>query len=73
MAPAQQSMSRQISRHTHRTPAARRTILDRVDLRNFDGHADLSIDVRKITVLIGPTASGMSAVLRGLALLKSVL
>lgn len=73
MAPAQQSMSRQISRHTHRTQAARRTILDRVDLRNFDGHADLSIDVRKITVLIGPTASGMSAVLRGLALLKSVL
>ena len=72
--PAQQSMSRQISRHPRSgMPAARRTVLDRVALRNFEGHVDLSLDVRKITVLIGPTASDMSAVLRALALLKSVL
>ena len=42
-------------------------------LRNFEGHADLSLDMGKITVLIGPTASDTSAVLRALALLKSVL
>ena len=42
-------------------------------MRNFEGHADLSLDMGKITVLIGPTASDTSTVLRALALLKSVL
>ena len=48
-------------------------MLDRVALHNFEGHADLSLDMGKITVLIGPTGSGKSSVLRALALLKCIL
>ena len=49
------------------------TTLTRVALRNFKGHADLKLDLGKITVLIGPTSSGKSTVLQALNLLRSAL
>ena len=49
------------------------TALTRVSLRNFKGHADLKLDLGKITVLIGPTSSGKSTVLQALNLLRSAL
>lgn len=50
-----------------------RTELGQVALRNFKGHADLKLDMGKITVLIGPTNSGKSTVLQALNLLKSAI
>ena len=74
MALVQHAMSQQTSQHARNsTPVARRTVLDRLALHNFEGHADLSLDMGKITVLIGPAGSGKSAVLRALGLLKSIL
>lgn len=55
------------------TPQARGTALTRVALRNFKGHANLRLDLEKITVLIGPTGSGKSTVFHALNLLKSAL
>lgn len=49
------------------------TRLTRVALRNFKGHEDLSLDMGRITVLIGPTRSGKSTVLQALNLLRSAL
>ena len=49
------------------------TMLTRVALRNFKGHADLQLDLGRITVLIGPTSSGKSTVLQALNLLNSAL
>ena len=51
----------------------RGTTLTRVALHNFKGHADLRLDLGKITVLIGPTNSGKSTVLQALNLLRSAL
>ena len=50
-----------------------RTELGQVCLRNFKGHADLKLDMSKITVLIGPTNSGKSTVFQALSLLRSAL
>lgn len=52
---------------------AKSTVLSRVALRNFKGHADLDLDMGRITVLIGPTGSGKSTVLQALNLLQSSL
>ena len=49
------------------------TEINRVALRNFKGHADLTLDMGRITVLIGPTGSGKSTVLQALNLLRSAL
>lgn len=54
-------------------PQTRSTMLTRVTLRNFKGHADLQLDLGRITVLIGPTSSGKSTVLQALNLLASIL
>ena len=74
MAPA----SAQAMAGVRNTPAGRgtpahSTMLTRVALRNFKGHADLRLDLGKITVLIGPTGSGKSTVLQALNLLRSAL
>ena len=68
-------------RRTTNTPTMRlsrylqtqRTELGQVCLRNFKGHADLKLDMGKITVLIGPTNSGKSTVLQALNLLRSAI
>ena len=52
---------------------AKSTTLSRVALRSFKGHADLELDMGRITVLIGPTSSGKSTVLQALNLLQSAL
>ena len=49
------------------------TTISRISLRNFKGHADLTLDMGKITVLIGPTGSGKSTVLQALNLFHSAL
>ena len=49
------------------------TTISRIFLRNFKGHADLALDMGRITVLIGPTGSGKSTVLQALNLLNSAL
>ena len=54
-------------------PQTRSTMLTRIALRNFKGHADLQLDLGRITVLIGPTSSGKSTVLQALNLLASIL
>ena len=54
-------------------PQTLSTMLTRVALRNFKGHADLQLDLGRITVLIGPTSSGKSTVLQALNLLASIL
>lgn len=48
-------------------------MLTSIALRNFKGHADLRLDLGRITVLIGPTSSGKSTVFRALNLLGSIL
>lgn len=74
MARTWKAASRQAPRHAQgKTPATLCTALDRVALHNFGGHADLSLDMGKITVLTGPTGSGKSAIFRALAVLKSAL
>ena len=55
------------------TAPAHSTTLTRVALHNFKGHADLRLDLARITVLIGPTGSGKSTVLQALNLLRSAL
>lgn len=57
----------------YQTLQTRGTALSRVALHNFKGHADLQLDMGKITVLIGPTSSGKSTILQALNLLKSAL
>lgn len=52
---------------------AESTTVSRTTLRNFKGHADLDLDMGRITVLIGPTSSGKSTVLQALNLLQSAL
>lgn len=47
--------------------------ISRVALRGFKGHKNLELDMGRITVLIGPTNSGKSAVLQALNMLKSAL
>ena len=49
------------------------TTISRMSLRNFKGHADLTLDMGRITVLIGPTGSGKSTVLQALNILNSTL
>ena len=49
------------------------TTISRISLRNFKGHADLTLDMGRITVLIGPTGSGKSTVLQALNILNSTL
>ena len=69
---------RQALAHAHRAPSGEMphtlgTALTSVALRNFKGHADLRLDLGKITVLTGPTSSGKSTVLQALNLLNSAL
>ena len=49
------------------------TVINRVALCNFKGHASLDLDMGRITVLIGPTGSGKSTVLQALNLLRAAL
>ena len=49
------------------------TALSRISLRNFRGHADTTLGMGRITVLMGPTGSGKSTVLQALNLLRSAL
>ena len=72
------TLPRQALAHAHRAQSGRMpqtlgTALTRVALRNFKGHADLRLDLGKITVLTGPTGSGKSTVLQALNLLNSAL
>ena len=72
------TLPRQALTHAHRVQSSEGlqtlgTALTRVALRNFKGHADLRLDLGKITVLIGPTGSGKSTVLQALNLLRSAL
>ena len=72
------TLPRQALTHAHRVQSSEGlqtlgTALTRVALRNFKGHADLRLDLGKITVLIGPTGSGKSTVLQALNLLNSAL
>ena len=74
MAPLPQQALARVSRpQGSREPQTLGTALTRVSLRNFKGHADLKLDLGRITVLIGPTRSGKSTVLQALSLLNSAL
>ena len=74
MAPLPQQALARVSRpQGSGEPQTLDTALTRVSLRNFKGHADLKLDLGKITVLIGPTSSGKSTVLQALSLLNSAL
>ena len=73
VAPPRQEMARLRQPSLAMNLKAVSTTLSRVALRNFKGHADLELDMGRITVLIGPTSSGKSTVLQALNLLQSAL
>jgi len=73
MPPPRRTATNMPTRPLGRNLQTQRTELGQVGLRNFKGHADLKLDMSKITVLIGPTNSGKSTVLQALNLLRSAL
>jgi AAA15 family ATPase/GTPase len=44
-------------------------MLTSVRLQNFKGHTDTTVNLGKLTVLVGPNASGKTSVLKALSLM----
>ena len=71
--PPRQEMAEQPKAGLSKDMEGQGTVISRVSLRNFKGHANLDLDMGRITVLIGPTGSGKSTVLQALNLFRTAL
>ena len=71
--PPRQEMAEQLNGGRSKDLEGQGTVINHVALRNFKGHANLDLDMGRITVLIGPTGSGKSTVLQAVNLLRSAL
>lgn len=50
--------------HDHRNHAEGRLILTRIEVRNFQSLKKVDLDLGRLTVIVGPSSSGKSAVMR---------